>query len=81
MFFYLKKLINEGLVDAEPTKTPSINCRFKISETLLKFTEPPYKILIFLKEYFLRILLKNLQISLISDKSGVNPVPMDHKGS
>ena len=55
------------MVEAEPTKTPSTNCKFKISEMLLKFTEPPYKILMFLKVYFLRILLKNLQISSISD--------------
>src|SRR5210317_274851 len=79
--YYLKYLINEDLVEADPTKTPLTNCRFKISEILLKFTEPPYKILIFLKVYFSRILVKNLQISSISDNSGVSPVPIDHKGS
>ena len=42
--------MKSDLVDAEPTKTPFTFCKFKIFEILVKFTDPPYKIFIFLKE-------------------------------
>ena len=58
--------MNLGFVEADPTKTPFTFCKFNISLTLLKFTEPPYKILIFLKVYFLVILIKKDEISSIS---------------
>ena len=58
IIIYLKYFMKSDLVDADPTKTPFTFCKFSMSDTLSKFTEPPYKIFIFLKEYFLQISCK-----------------------